>query len=691
MNENKNDVFANDANENEIIKQKLRRHFDGKIVRKDLTKKIKEGANVPVYVLEFLLGQYCNTDDEEEIALGVESVQQILANNYVRPDEAQKILSILRRNGRYTVIDMVNVELNLKYDTYFASFSNLGVGNIPISESYPEKFDRLLCGGIWCIVQLEYDYDEEDSKNTPIRIVKLDPIQMPHIDIEELKEGRKAFTKDEWINVILRSIGMEPDKLTYREKWLLLTRMLPLIENNFNLCELGPRSTGKSHLYKEISPNSILVSGGQTTVANLFYNMARRTVGLVGIWDCVAFDEVAGIKFKDKDGVQIMKDYMASGSFARGKEEKAASASMVFIGNINQSIDVLLKTSSLFDPFPDEMGTDTAFLDRIHCYLPGWEIPKFRPEHFTDDYGFITDYLSEFIRELRKEQYGSKLDMYFKLGKNLNQRDTIAVRRMVDAYLKLIYPDGVFTKDELEEVIQISLEMRRRVKEQLKKLGGMEFYDVNFSYIDNETFEEHYVSVPEQSSGKLIPEGVCNPGQVYTVSQGKSGMIGAFRLESQMLPGNGKFTRTGIGTDRDSKESSDTAFNYLKANAKYISGQISTTQKDYIINYQDLQGIGMTGKLALPTLIAISSIALAKPVQSSLVVLGEISISGTIIKVDELANTLQVCLDSGAKKILLPATSFNDMVTVPPELMSSFQLIPYTSAEDAVFKALGVE
>ena len=473
MNENKNDVFANDANENEIIKQKLRRHFDGKIVRKDLTKKIKEGANVPVYVLEFLLGQYCNTDDEEEIALGVESVQQILANNYVRPDEAQKILSILRRNGRYTVIDMVNVELNLKYDTYFASFSNLGVGNIPISESYPEKFDRLLCGGIWCIVQLEYDYDEEDSKNTPIRIVKLDPIQMPHIDIEELKEGRKAFTKDEWINVILRSIGMEPDKLTYREKWLLLTRMLPLIENNFNLCELGPRSTGKSHLYKEISPNSILVSGGQTTVANLFYNMARRTVGLVGLWDCVAFDEVAGIKFKDKDGVQIMKDYMASGSFARGKEEKAASASMVFIGNINQSVDVLLKTSSLFGPFPDEMGTDTAFLDRIHCYLPGWEIPKFRPEHFTDDYGFITDYLSEFIRELRKEQYGSKLDMYFKLGRNLNQRDTIAVRRMVDAYLKLIYPDGVFTKDELEEVIQISLEMRRRVKEQLKKLGGM--------------------------------------------------------------------------------------------------------------------------------------------------------------------------------------------------------------------------
>ncbi len=479
--------------------------------------------------------------------------------------------------------------------------------------------------------------------------------------------------------------------MNYREKWLLLTRMLPLIENNFNLCELGPRSTGKSHLYKEISPNSILVSGGQTTVANLFYNMGRKTVGLVGLWDCVAFDEVAGIRFKDKDGIQIMKDYMASGSFARGKEEKAASASMVFVGNINQSVDVLLKTSSLFDPFPPEMGTDTAFLDRMHCYIPGWEIPKFRPEHFTDDYGFITDYLAEFVRELRKEQYGDALDKYFRLGKNLNQRDTIAVRKMVGAFVKLLYPDGVFTKEEIEEILTISLEMRRRVKEQLKKLGGMEFYDVNFSYIDNESFEEKYVSVPEQGGGKLIPEGMCNPGQVYTVSQGKSGMIGVFRLESQMLPGNGKFDRTGLGSDRECREASNTAFNFLKANGNRISGAISTTTKDYIVNYQDLQGIGMTGKLALPTLIALCSIALAKPTVSSLAVLGEISISGTLIKVDELANALQVCLDSGAKKVLLPITSAGDLGTVPAELVGSFNLIFYSSADDAVYKALGVE
>lgn len=696
------DEFEANVDTREAIKEKLRQNFDGKIVRKDLTKKIKEGANVPTYVLEFLLGQYCSTDDDEIVQKGVETVKRILADNYVRPDESEKVLSRLRQRGALTIIDQVTVELNLKYDYYEARFSNLGLGGVPISEEYPEKFDRLLCGGIWCIVQLEYSNEQESDmslqnrkpkkKNESlISIRKLTPIQMPHVDIDDLKKGRKAFTKEEWIDVLLRSIGMEPDQLTYREKWLLLLRMVPLVENNFNLCELGPRSTGKSHLYKEVSPNSILVSGGQTTVANLFYNMGKHTMGLVGLWDCVAFDEVAGIRFKDKDGVQIMKDYMASGSFARGKEEKAANASMVFVGNINQSVDVLLKTSSLFDPFPPEIGTDTAFLDRIHCYLPGWEIPKFRPEHFTDDYGFITDYMAEFLRELRKEQYGDALDRYFRLGKNLNQRDTIAVRKMVGGLVKLVYPDGVFDKEELEEILQIALEMRRRVKEQLKKLGGMEFYDVNFSYLDNETFDEHYVSVPEQSGGKLIPEGLCNPGQVYTVSRGRSGMIGVFRLESQMLPGSGKFERTGIGSDRDAKEATNTAFNYLKANGGRISSSISTSTKDYIINYQDLQGIGMTGKLALPTLIALCSIALGRPVLSSAAILGEISISGTMIKVDELPNALQVCLDSGVKKVLLPMTSATELGTVPADLIGSFNLIFYNSAEDAVFKALGVE
>lgn len=673
----------------EESREKLRQFFDGRIVRKDLTKKIKEGANVPVYVLEFLLGQYCSSDDPEVIETGVENVKRILADNYVRPDEAQKVLSMLRQKGIYTVIDKITVNLNIKRDTYEAEFSNLGIKNIPVSEEYPAKFDRLLCGGIWCIVQLEYEFIEEEKNISPIHIRKLTPVQMPHVDMEELKDGRKHFTQEEWLDILLSSCGYEPTQLEEREKWLLLARLLPLVENNFNLCELGPRSTGKSHIYKEISPNSILVSGGQTTVANLFYNMARKTVGLVGMWDCVAFDEVAGINFKDKDGIQIMKDYMASGSFARGREEKAASASVVFVGNINQSVDVLLNTSSLFEPFPPEMGTDTAFLDRIHCYIPGWEIPKFRPEHFTDDYGFITDYLAGFIRELRKEQQSDAIDKYFRLGKNLNQRDMIAVRKITGGLVKLLYPDGRYEKEQLQEILEFALEMRRRVKEQLKKLGGMEFYDVNFSYIDLEDMSEHYVSVPEQGGGKLIPEGIGNPGQVYTVSQGRSGMIGVFRLESQMLPGNGKFDKTGLGSDGKCKEAANTAFHYLKANGKRISGVLSTTLKDYIVNYQDLQGIGMTDRLALPTLISLVSIAVGKPVLSSTVVLGEISIAGTMLKVNELANSLQVCLDAGAKKVLLPITSAADLGSVPPELIGRFNLIFYQSPEDAVYKALG--
>ena len=671
--------------------EKLQRNFAGKIVRKDLTKRIKEGANVPVYVLEYLLGMYCSSLDEDEIEAGVETVKRILAENYVRPDEAQKIIAKLREKGTYTVIDRVSVHLNIREDIYEAAFSNLGIKQVPIAESYIRDYERLLCGGIWCIVQMEYYYDEADKNRSPFLIHKLTPIQMPSLDFDEVKEARENFTDDEWIDVVLRSVGMEPSQFDKRVKWLHLARLIPLVENNYNLVELGPRGTGKSHVYKEISPNSILVSGGQTTVANLFYNMGTKQVGLVGMWDCVAFDEVAGIKFKDQDGVQIMKDYMASGSFARGKEEKNAYASMVFVGNINQSVDAILKTSHLFEPFPESMGNDTAFLDRIHCYIPGWEIPKYRPEFFTNDYGFITDYFSEIMRELRKISYADAYAHYYRLGNNLNQRDVIAVKKTVSGMIKLIHPNGKFDKESVEEILRFALEMRRRVKEQQKKIGGMEFYDVNFAYIDNETFSEEYVPVPEQGGSKLIPEGMSKPGHVYTVGHNKSGMLGVYKMEMQMTAGNGKFEKTGLGTDRDAKEAVDTAYRYLKANAKSISGSISLITKDYIMDVQDMNGIGMTKNLSLASVVAICSVALGKSVVSSAVVLGNFSIGGTVMKVEELANTLQVCLDSGAKKVLLPITSAVDLGSVPAELIGCFNLIFYNSVEDAVFKALGVE
>lgn len=670
---------------------KLSEFFPGKIVRKDLTKKIKEGANVPIYVLEYLLGMYASSLDDDLIEKGVSNVKNILAKNYVRPDEAEKVKAKIRELGGYTVIDKVTVYLNESKDCYEAEFSNLGLKGVQISEEYPKKYDRLLGGGIWCIVSMEYWYDENDRWSSPFVAKKVDPIQMPRLDIEEYKMARKEFSTDEWIDLLLRSIGMEPTQFDKRVKWLHLARLIPLIENNFNLCELGPRGTGKSHVYKEISPNSILVSGGQTTVANLFYNMSSRTMGLVGMWDCVAFDEVAGIKFKDNDGVQIMKDYMASGSFARGKEEKNASASMVFVGNINQSVDVILKTSNLFEPFPEVMGNDSAFLDRMHCYLPGWEIPKYRPDFFTNDYGFITDYFSEVMRELRKMSFSDSFDKYFKLGIQLNQRDTIAVRRIVSGMMKLLYPDGEFKKCDVEEVLRFALEMRRRVKEQLKKIGGMEFYDVNFSYIDLEEEREEYVSIPEQGGGTLIPEGLGKPGHLYTVSYSKNGQLGTYKLETQMTSGNGKFERTGINSDSGAKEAMDSAYRYLKANSRSVSQSISLTTKDYVVHVQDLNGIGMTKTLSLPTMIALCSVSLNKPILPSLVILGDITIGGSMIKVDNLANCLQVAKDAGAKKVLVPMTSAVDIGTVPPELMGTFNLIFYQTPEDAVFKALGVE
>ena len=475
----------------------LNTHFAGKVVRKDLTKLIKEGANVPVYVLEYLLGMYCASDDEATIQNGMQSVRRILAENYVRPDEAEKVKSKVRESGTYKVIDKVTVKLNEKRDVYEALLSNLGVKNAEISDTYVRQYEKLLVGGIWCIVTLKHEF-EEGQKGSPFLVTELKPIQMPNMDMAALFEARRAFTEEQWIDALIRSTGMEPNCFKDRVKWHLLARMVPLVENNYNFCELGPRGTGKSHIYKEISPNSILVSGGQTTVANLFYNMSARKVGLVGLWDVVAFDEVAGINFKDHDGVQIMKDYMASGSFSRGRESINASAAMVFVGNINQSVESLVKTSHLLAPFPEAM-IDSAFFDRFHAYVPGWEIPKMRPEFFTNQYGLIVDYLAEYLREMRKHSFADAIDKWFKLGNNLNQRDTIAVRRTTSGLLKLVSPHGEYTKETVRKCLEYALETRRRVKEQLKKIGGMEFYDVHFSYIDLEDGSERFVNVPEQS------------------------------------------------------------------------------------------------------------------------------------------------------------------------------------------------
>jgi ATP-dependent Lon protease len=670
------------------LDQKVYENFSGRVVKKGATKKIKSSANVPTYVLEYLLGTYSSSNDDKEIQEGINQVKKILQENYVRPDEAEMVKSKIRETGAYTVIDRVSVKLDLKKNEYRGFIHSLGV-EVVVPTRYVTEYEKLLSDGIWCIVSLSYFYDE-DEKGTPFKLMDLTPIQVPNMDITEVIDARKQFTKDEWMDLLLRSTGMEPTQFETREKWHLLARLTPLIENNINMCELGPRGTGKSHIYKELSPNSILISGGQTTVANLFYNLARRAPGLVSMWDTVAFDEVAGITFKDKDGIQIMKDYMASGSFARGKEMIPASASMVFVGNINQSVESLLKTSHLFEPFPEAM-IDSAFFDRMHIYVPGWEVPKMRPEYFTDNYGFISDYFSEFLREMRKVPMTDAFDKYFKLGSQLNQRDTIAVRKVASAFTKLLYPDGNYTKEEMEELLAYAIEGRRRVKEQLKKIGGMEFYDVQLSYIDLDTMDEKFVPVLEQGGGKIIPEGPMKPGHVYTVAKGSNGMIGTFKLETQISNGNGKFTVTGLGNVKDARESVKTAEMYYRANSKAISPSIMIDSKEYVLHIHDAQGVGLSSSISMATLIAYSSASLNKHVQTQLVVLGSFSIGGTINKVENLSNSLQVCLDAGAKRVLIPMSSAVDIATVPADLFAKFQISFYSSPEDAVVKALGIE
>ena len=669
---------------------KLNEHYAGKVVRKDLTKLIKEGTNVPNYVLEYLLGMYCATDDEDDIENGTAMVKQILAENYVRPDEAEKIKAKIRERGQFKIIDKVAARLNEHNDTYEGQIFNLNIARIRINDDYIKMYDKLLGGGIWCIINLAYEFDE-NSKESPFKILSLKPVQMPATDINEYIEARRYFSIEEWKQVLLRSMGMDPTNLSEQAQQHLIARMIPLVENNFNMVELGPRGTGKSYLFEQISPYSILVSGGQTTVANLFYNMGRHQVGLVGTWDVVAFDEVAGMKMKDKDGVQIMKDYMANGSFSRGKDSIAADASMVFLGNIDGSIENLVKVSHLLSPFPKEM-IDAAFFDRFHLYLPGWEIPKMRPEFFTDNYGFITDYFSECLREMRKRTFSDAIQKYFRLGKDLNQRDVIAVKHTVSGLLKLLYPDGNFGKEEVRECLEYALIGRRRIKEQLKKIGGLEFFDVHFSYIDLEDNEEHFVATPECKSSGLIPEGELQAGCLFCIAnQTEGGNKGLVRLDLQKMQGNGKFEHTGFGSGTTIRDELKEAVNYLRSNISRISNDIKFGDYELHLKATDIHGIGTLSGMELAVFISLVSGLCNRPVQPQLCILGSMSIGGTIIGTTDLPGALEIANDAGAKRILIPAIDMIQYGNVPADLMTKFSLEVYTDPIDAAFKAIGVK
>lgn len=698
---------------------KILDYFPGKAVRKDLTALMKKGANVPTYVLEYLLGMYCATDDEDAIETGLGKIRNILSENYVRPDQSEYVKSKIKENGQYTIIDKITVVLDDREDKYVAHFTNLRMDPFEVPSDLVVHNEKLLIGGIWCIVRIEYvglekedaeDFEEDifaDRKTkkkvkkkrskyeSPFEISSLKPIQMPNLELEEFIEARSHFSKEEWMTLLLRSAGYEPNELQEKEKLHYLLRFVPFIQKNFNLVELGPRGTGKSHVYSELSPYSILMSSGTTTVSNMFYNMSSRRVGLVGNWDCIAFDEVAGITQASSDMVQTMKNYMANGSFARGSDSISSDASIAFEGNTFRSVADMMRTTNLFEPFPEAFNNDSAFFDRIHAYLPGWETPKLRSALFTKNYGLISDCLSEFCHAMRKYDFTDSFGEYFTLNACFNTRDTIAVGRTFSGLAKLIYPDENMSKEETREILEYAIECRRRVKEQLRKMTPAEFADVDLGYIDLDTGEETIVTLPEVANGTLVFEGFETPGYVYAVGKSINNTIGIYRLENKLISGTGTFSFKNVEglahAPKSVKDSLNAAFNYFEDNCKKLISA-SWGEHDYSLYFNDLQSRGVCDEISVAEVVGLFSGLSNRSVLPSLVICGRVVMSGNMMPITaELDEIFASAANAGAKRIMLPIESRSKYDALTSAVKSGIQTIFYSNPLDAAKKALGVD
>lgn len=701
---------------------KALREFYGKVVRKDLTALMKKGANVPTYVLEYLLGMYCATDDEEQIEDGLVRIKRILSENYVRPDQSEYVKSKIKESGQYTIIDKVTVELDEREDKYIARFTNLRIDPFEVNSDLVVHNEKLLIGGIWCIVKIAYvglekeEVDEDifdeaifggvkakkrtkkkkkSRYDSPFEISSLKPIQMPNLDLDELKDARRNFTTEEWKDLLLRSAGYEPNQLRPKEKMHYLLRFVPFIQKNYNLVELGPRGTGKSHVYSELSPYSILMSSGTTTVANMFYNMGSRRVGLVGQWDCIAFDEVAGMTKATGDLTQIMKNYMANGTFARGTDSISSDASIAFVGNTFRSVADMMRTTNLFEPFPDELNNDSAFFDRIHAYLPGWETPKLRASLFTTRFGLISDYFAEFCHLMRKYDFTNDFGEYFCFNKNYNTRDDTAVRRTFSGFAKLLYPHGEMSKVEAEEILVYAIEGRRRVKEQLRKMNPSEFSDVALGYIDLDTGEEVIIELPEEASGSLISREEEPPGHVYAVGSSVTGKVAVYCLENKLIPGTGKFSFRNVeglaGAPKKVQDSITAAFNYFKEHCLHFLSQAYEAY-DYTLYFNDLQNRGVSEEVSVAEVIGLFSALSERPIRSSTVVCGRVVMSGSMLPVvTELEDIFVTAANAGAKTIFMPEDSRSRCEKLRPDLRDELEIIYYQDPLDATRLALGME
>lgn len=677
------------------LDKKLLENFRGYVVKKDLVRSVKVGANVPVFVLEFLIANSCSTDDDEKIQIGMENVKKVLSEHYVNPEEGTLIQSKIRERGRFKIIDKISVELDSKKDVYWAKLQNINIKDGNISDALVKQHEKLLMGGIWAIIDVEYDPNIRVGQNIfPFVITEIKPIQLSSFDNTRIINKRKEFTKSEWLDVVLRSCGYEPNAegLTHRVKMLLLSRLLPMVESNFNFIELGPRSTGKSFVFKELTPYAVLISGGQGTVAKLFVHGSTGKVGAVGQWDAICFDEATDKIFKDRDAVPLMKDYMESGSFSRAGAggEITGVASIILNGNINQPVETVLQTSHLFSPLSDEVKNDTAFLDRIHFYLPGWEMIKFAPQHFTSSFGFSTDYFSESLKSLRRVTYTDVVEKFYSLGSHLKQRDTKPVKKTVSGFIKLMHPDGEYTKDDVKEYLEIALEMRRRVKEQLKRIGGMEFWDTNFSYIDKETQEEFFVGLPEEKGSNLIESTPLSPGVCYTsTSDGEN--VALVRIETAVVAGTGKLNITGVN-NTGVKENIKNTYQYIKANeATILSDKHSLKNYDITIQVTNLLGAGISSGIGSAVYVAIISALYKKNLKPGLAVLGNISVGGAIERVTNFADKVTMLSENGAKSVVVPMDNLNELSNVPPTVLGNTDVPFYQNNQMLMQKSIFVD
>ncbi|RME21155.1 MAG: protease Lon-related BREX system protein BrxL [Deltaproteobacteria bacterium] len=669
--------------ERDELDNKVNRVFAGKVVRKDLVRKVKVGANVPVFVLEYLLGKYCASSDEMAIQMGLQVVNDTLADGYIRPDESTKAQSRVKEQGRHAFIDKIKVRLVDSH--YWAEVVNFGHKFVHIPDHYVREYDRILMGGIWA--QIEMTWDDTDER-APFRIARLTPIQLATFDIAEYRRLRAEFTTDEWIDFMVRSMGYEPVGMERRLKLLFLSRLIPLCERNYNIIELGPRGTGKSYAIQELSPYSALLTG-PTTVANLFGYMNGRRKGMVQIWDVVGFDEVADLQKMPKEVITTMKTYCESGQFQRGQDSMAGYASIAMFGNTQQPIDVMVQTGHLFAPLPDVIRDDMAFIDRLHFYLPGWEMPKMRNEHFTNGYGFVVDYLAEALRELRKHNFTEIIDHHFSLGAHLNARDRKAVRRTVSGLVKILHPHGEVSKEDLEEILGLAIEGRRRVKEQLKKMGSFEYYHTSFSYVDTDTGEERFVGVPEQGGRDLISADPLPPGTIYAASVSGDGTVGLFRLEVSISSGTGKLRPAG-GVKGTLKESVQRAFSYLRANKNAFGVARELDTSDFHVEAIDLLGNKVEAEVGIAFFVAtFSALRKASPLPG-LLVLGDMSIQGNIKPVRSLMEPLQIAMDNGAKKALIPSANRRNFFEVSEEVLENVDPIFFGEVRVAAFKAVGL-